>query len=453
MLCFTPAHRGRSETLPAFDGNDARLLLQAIGQAQAHGLDPKRFDIDGVERLVASSDAAERERGWVRLRSATIAYARALRGQTLASSAYPTEWAIRPAPYLAEQDLGAALEGHRVSAWLASLPPADPRYARLVEAHARYAAIVAKGGWSSLDRTAGPGQKGAAVLALRRRLAIEDPLLADEGPAGERYDEPLRAAVVRAEVRYGLEQDGVAGQDLIAALNTPAEARLGQIRASLERWRWMPRTLAAERLEVNIPAAWLDDYEGGKPVMSMRAIVGRKKDPTPSFQDQVESVVFNPPWNVPPSIARKELWPKQRAHPGYLASHGFTVKAGGGLRQRPGPKSALGKVKFDLPNSFGVYLHDTPTRQLFEQDERDLSHGCMRLEQPIPLAKRLLSTNATWTGEHIDQEIASGHTIRAQLTQPVAVYVLYFTAFVDEQGQVGFRPDVYGWDQKLLSGL
>lgn len=436
---------------PTIEPGDARLLIQAIGAAGSHGLKPA--DMKAVERLLASPDPAQRERGQAQLRAAAVDYARAQRGQRLEARKFHADWAMHPAPYAAERELDAALQGHRVAAWLAELPPPDPRYRRLVEAHERYSAIVEQGGWFSLQRTLKPGAKGPAVIALRHRLAIEDPLIAGEDHGAEVYDQALSEAVTRAEGRFGLNPDGVARKELIAALNVPADVRLGQIRANLERWRWVQRSLPPTRLEVNTAAAWLDAYEDGKVALAMRTIVGRRKDPTPSFQDQVEAIVFNPPWNVPPSIAEKELWPKERKTPGYFASQDIVIKPDGGLQQLAGPKSALGQVKLDLPNPFGVYLHDTPARTLFALESRYLSHGCMRLAQPIPLAKRLLAASPAWSESRIDSAVSSGETIRAPLARPVPVFVFHFTAFVDEQGQASFRPDVYGWDAKLLKHL
>ena len=206
-------------------------------------------------------------------------------------------------------------------------------------------------------------------------------------------------------------------------------------------------------MELNIAAAELALHDPGAPAMTMRAIVGRPDKRTPMFQDRVLAVVFNPPWNVPPEIAAKEIWPKIRRDPGYMRREGFVVRPGGGLQQLPGPRCALGTIKFDLSNPFGVYLHDTPSRSLFAQDSRALSHGCMRLEKPNALAKRLLRGDPDWSEIRIDLALAGAKTVRAPLKRPVPVFVFYWTAFVDDDGQMEFRPDLYGWDRQLLSAL
>jgi murein L,D-transpeptidase YcbB/YkuD len=171
------------------------------------------------------------------------------------------------------------------------------------------------------------------------------------------------------------------------------------------------------------------------------------------FHDHIKAVVFNPPWNVPADIAAKEIWPKIRRDPGYMAREHFVVRPGGGLQQLPGPDCALGTIKFDLSNNFGVYLHDTPGKSLFARDSRTLSHGCMRLEKANELAKRVLQGDPDWSETKIDLTLLSGKTVRAPVRRPVPVYVFYWTVLVDDDGAVEFRPDVYGWDKKLLAAL
>ena len=383
--------------------------------------------------------------------SSAIAYARAQHGGRIPLAAFPSDWAIRPAPYNATTAFAAAVAEGRLATWLAGLPPPDPRYARLVQAYGRYRRIAERGGWPILPRSRGPkaGDSGPAVDALRARLAVEDQ---DVG-AGPTYDASLAASVAKAQARYGLTADGRAGPATVAALNVPVNARLAQIAANLERWRWMPRTPPPFRLELNIADASLELFDSHGPSFGMRAIVGRSDMPTPMFIGVIRAVVLNPPWNVPMKIAVKEVWPKIRRDPGYAAREGFVALPGGGLRQLPGPKCALGVVKFDVTNPFGVYLHDTPARSLFALDRRALSHGCMRLERPVDLAKRLLAGDPLWPEVNIDMALLGGKTVRAPLRTPAPVFVAYWTAFVDGRDQIRFRPDVYHWDAKLLERL
>ena len=469
---------------PALTASEAAVLVAMLVQAPGQGFDTAAFDPAPAAALLKSPDAGARAQGEARLMATTLAYARAQHGQRMVGR-FPANWAIRPAAYDARADFTAALAAHRLADWSRALAPPDPRYAALVGVYARYRDITARGGWTALvvKPVLKVGSTGDRVEVLRRRLAVEDPQVppaafvpppppkptpapatagAKPAPAAKPappfppvplFDAALAEAVSRAQVRYGLNPDGAAGPATVAALNVPADRRLGQITANLERWRWAPRSLPPYRVELNIADAGLVLIEAGQPAITMRAIVGRASKQTPSFSDRILAVVFNPPWNVPPEIAAKEVWPKIRRDPGYMAREGFVVRPGGGLQQLPGPKCALGEIKFDLANPFGVYLHDTPSRSLFAHDARTLSHGCMRLEKPNQLAARLLREDPAWNQTRIDMALLSGKTVRAPLPRPVPLFVFYWTAFVDDHGQTAFRSDVYRWDETLLGRL
>jgi murein L,D-transpeptidase YcbB/YkuD len=254
-----------------------------------------------------------------------------------------------------------------------------------------------------------------------------------------------------------LDATGVVDRPTLAALNVSAQTRVDQIIANMERWRWAPVAMPTDRVQVNIAAAILTLFRGDAPVLSMRAVAGRVTDHTPMLQSTIHSIIFNPPWNVPPSIAAKELWPKEAADPGYLAREDYVIiRAEDGsqrLQQRAGPKSALGQVKFDFDNQYGVYLHDTPTHSTFGKQSRLVSHGCVRLDQPKALALMLLRDNPAWTAEAIEEKIADGDTQRVALSRPTAVLIFYWTAFAGPDGVMNFRDDVYGWDRDLLQRI
>lgn len=233
---------------------------------------------------------------------------------------------------------------------------------------ARYRKIQANGGWPTVGAGSEMrlGGKGPQVAALRKRLAIED---ADLSPTGDTFDQAMLDAVRRAQRRYGLNPAGQVGAQTVASLNVPVGERIKQIKANMERWRWLPTELEKNRIQVNIAAAVLTVFDGDQPVTSMKAVTGRPGDETPMLTSTIHSIVLNPPWNVPSSIADKELWPKERANPGYLKRNGFRVieTEGGGRRlQQASENSALGRFKFDFDNPFAVYLHDTRRRRLCE---------------------------------------------------------------------------------------
>jgi murein L,D-transpeptidase YcbB/YkuD len=423
---------------------DASVLISMLQGAEDKGLSSKAFNVGDAPARLDSTDPGVRAGAEQKLETAAIAYARAEHGGSI--QGFPTDWAIRPAPYDAQADFTAALEQHRLAAWAAGLSPTDQRYVQLVQAYGRYRQIADNGGWRELpDAALREGSKGGQVVALRKRLAIEDPAVTAGGAV---YDAALAEAVSRAQTRYGMDPDGALDSSMIEALNVPVSQRVAQIRANLERWRWLPTSLPASRIELNIADQRLELYEDGQPTLGMKAIVGRPKKPTPMISDAIETIVLNPPWYVPPDI-QHEIYSKGR---GYLRSAGF-VSRGGRLMQRPGKRCALGSIKFDLSNSFGVYLHDTPDRNLFAKEDRALSHGCMRLEQPNALAKLLLKDDPDWSEDRLDAAIATGATQHVHLASPMPVFVVYWSAFIDDQGQIHFRPDVYGWDEKLIAML
>lgn len=380
-----------------------------------------------------------------------LAYARIEAGQRVRPSSIDFRWTVEPRRRDLASELRSARAGAGLGAWLGALTPTSTQYQALRAGRARYAALAGAGGWESLPEgpTLRPGERADAVPAVRGRLAMEGYGAADAGEA-TLFDPTLEAAVRAFQESHVLEVDGLVGPATRRALNVPAAERLAQIDANLERWRWLPAALPADRFEVDTGSQDAVLYHGGAPVLRLRAIVGAPKHPTPMFASRIEAVVFNPPWNVPASIARTELLPAEARRPGLLASMGIRW-VDGRLQQRPGPNNSLGQVKFDIKNRFGVYLHDTPGKGLFTQPVRAFSHGCMRLETPRDLAAALLAPQGGSPGT-VEAAIAAGATKRVNLRQSVPVYVLHFTVRA-EAGRLTFRPDIYGWDRKLSRAL
>lgn len=421
-------------------------LIEALAGAAAHGLDPAVF-------AVPKARPEERE---LLLTDAFLRYAAALAQGRVSSAAIESDWAI-PVPRF---DPVAALDraaGGNPAAVLEALAPSEPGYKGLQAALVRYRAIVASGGWPRVPRVGKlvRGNVSAAVATLRRRLIAEGFLPADD--TGREFDAALETALKRFQALHGIAVDGQVGHDTYEALNVSAAVRLEQIRDNLERWREMPRQWPATRIEVNVPAAWLTVIEHGVPGLSMRAIVGAEKHPTPVLRAWMNAVLFNPPWNIPDSIVRKEILPKMRHDPHYLdRNHYVYVGAPGrsALRQLPGPDNALGRIKFELPNIYNVYLHDTPSHPLFSRVIRTLSHGCVRLEDPRDLALYVLAGGKTsWSLDDIDGAIAEGDTRRVPLAHGIPVYLLYWTAFVDPDGSLEFRDDIYDRDLQLAAAM
>jgi len=347
-------------------------------------------------------------------------------------------WALRPPAFDPLPGFTAAVAQNRLPQWAAGLSPRYAGYEGLRLGLAKYEQIRDAGGWKMLSAK-------SSAAEIRQRLRIED--------GSVTANEPLAAAIQRAQRRYGLEPTGALGARTLAALNVPVGDRIAAVMANMERWRWLPPELAVDRVQVNIAAGVLTVFEGDRPISSMRAVTGGPGNETPMLVSNIHSIVVNPPWNVPTSIATRELWPKGRAA---LRAQGYTIVTmpDGSERivQPAGPKSALGRLKFDFDNPFAVYLHDTPSRAKFQSYDRLASHGCIRLEKPVPLAERMVRDDPALAGQ-VQTLIDSGKTQRIKLPKQVAVYLLYWTAFASGNGTMNFRDDPYGWDKLLAAKI
>lgn len=314
------------------------------------------------------------------------------------------------------------------------------------------------------------GEAWPGADALRARLVAEGELAAD-APAAQpgRYDAAMADAVRRFQARHGLEPDGVIGAATLAALRTTPAARVRQMELTLERLRWVGPVPRGRWIAVNIPEYRLWAIDGGRVAISMAVVVGRPVTGTPVFVDAVEAVELNPYWNVPRSIASKELYPRIARDPGWLASERMELIGGAGahgealrqalasgtarLRQRPGDDNALGRVKLVMPNPHDVYLHDTPARALFTRSRRDFSHGCIRLQRPVELAEFVLAGGSEGGPAALRAAIDAGANRTLRVAPPVPVLIFYATVNVGEDGRPRFLPDVYGHDARLDAAL
>ena len=438
----------------------AAVLASALADAGRIGIDPEVLGSSTLRAALADSALPQASRELL-LTDRFLAYARILAQGRVALDAIEEDWAL-PRPSFDPASALARLEATGdPRAAFAALEPQSLGYRGLVTALERYQGLAAAGGWPPLpsDVKIEPGDKGPLIPSLRQRLAAEGDL-PEELPLVDIYDADRRAAVRRFQARHGLAVDGRIGRATVVALNVSVADRIEQIELNLERWRGMPRDWPATRIVVNAASAQLTFYRDGAPVLTSRVIVGDVRHPTPVLSARVESVLFNPPWNVPPSILRTEIQPKVARDPDYLARNHMHVVGGDGdgirgrgwrVQQEPGPWNSLGRIKLELPNPFDVYLHDTPARSLFAKPVRALSHGCIRVEEVKPLASALLGE--AWSGEAIDQAINDGATLRVPLGMEVPVYIVYFTADAEPARAVEFRDDLYGRDGRLAAAL
>lgn len=374
--------------------------------------------------------------------------------------------------------LAQALETRHLDATLQALAPAAPGYAALKAARQRFVALSATP-WPPIP--AGPalhsGAVDARVPAVRRRLIALGDLSASNGDDAALYDAELVSAVAAFQQRHGLLPDGILGRATLKALNVQPRERVQQIDVNLERWRWLPREAESEHVMVNIAGFDLKLIDAGKILLQKRVVVGRDYRRTPVMSGQIRYLVINPTWTVPRKLAVEDKLPEIQRDPDYLRKMGFTVYAVNGgvhqvvdpsaidwahvptdpfpyrLVQRPGPFNALGQIKFVFPNADDVYLHDTPSRELFRQSRRSFSSGCIRLEDPLELAHLLLRDASDEARQHLASLLQSGETGTVMLPKPVPIHIEYWTAWVDEVGNLQFRDDLYHRDPAVLRGL
>jgi murein L,D-transpeptidase YcbB/YkuD len=328
--------------------------------------------------------------------------------------------------------------------------PVNPQYNLLKGYLKRFREIERKGSWFTIQADRNKyqlGDTGKAVAEIRRKLFLAGDLGSDDG--SRTFDATMEEGVKRYQARYGLTADGKVGASVLQEMNAPLSKRIRQIVVNMERARWVGPEPPGDHLVVNIPQYELMVYRNDSLMWSCRVVVGKEANKTAIFQGQLKYVVFSPYWNVPASILNKEIMPKLRRNPGYLASQHMEWN-GNGVRQKPGPWNALGRVKFLFPNSFSMYLHDTPSKSLFERDKRAFSHGCIRVSEPRKLALHLLENDPDWPASRIDEAMDSGKEQFVTLKKGLPVSILYFTAWVDPKGRIHFRDDVYERDERVM---
>lgn len=341
---------------------------------------------------------------------------------------------------------------------------------RLTETLARYESIKSEGGWPTLPPgdVLEVGDTSSQVPTLRRRLAVTGDLPAALASADDSvFSQELAGALASFQKRHGIVSDSLLGPNAREQLNISVNERIAQIKASIDRWDNLPDTLGSRYVLVNLPEFKLRAFENGDEVLQMPVIVGEEYDgrSTPVFSDSMEYVIFRPYWNIPPSIANEEILPKARGNRSYLVENDYEIVSHYGpdatvydtystsldrvvsgelrLRQKSGPSNALGLVKFMFPNDLAIYLHDTPADHLFDNVERDFSHGCIRVERPVDLAVWVLQDKPEWTRDRVQRAMQEGDWQRVDLDEEIPVHLVYQTVFVDEDGTVHFREDIY----------
>jgi murein L,D-transpeptidase YcbB/YkuD len=458
-----------------------RELFDHVVRSVEHGLNPDDFHAKQLgDRLHSDSratDPAFRANTEILCTDAVARLAIALQYGKLDPADLDPAWNFSRT--IVRQDpleyLNRVIETKTVSLTLSTLGPQNQYYRWFQNGLKEYRAIKAAGGWTAVSP--GPvlslGSTGSRVEELRQRLRTTGDLKGQDPADPAEFDDRLAAAVEHFQMRHGIDSDGKVGPGTLEELNRPVDARIDQLRASLERMRWVYRDLPKVYLIVDIAGFRAYVMKDGEEIWGTRVQVGKPFHATPIFKDVVTYLEFNPTWTIPPGIFQRDTLPAIRKDQGYLSRNNMTVLTTSGkivdpstidwaatankgfpymIRQEPGDNNALGRVKFMFPNKYMVYLHDTPSKGLFARSERTFSSGCIRTENPFELAELLLKDQG-WDRGRIDQVLASKRTTRVNLENPITVMLLYWTAEVDKDGTVFFRRDVYNRDPAVIIGL
>ena len=465
-------------------------LLSAIRRADHEGLRPNDYHLAKIESILSDLrqttgvGKSPNPRLLVDLdlllTDAFIIYGvHLLAGRINPEKNHPQWFANRREADLARL-LEDALNSNRIEETLAALLPNYTGYHRLRDGLAIYRKF-AETGWPtvSFGNKLQPGERNDRIPLLRQRLAVEGFIKHSEVEDQTLFDNDLEQALKKYQVQNGLEPDGILGPQTSQALNISAEQRIRQIVVNMERWRWLPKNLGDRYILVNIAGFNLDVFDREMPVLNMRVVAGKTYRKTPVFSDKITYLVINPYWGVPDTIARKDILSKIKMDPKFLLNQKIRIFEGRGagtreidrhsidwnavtannlpyrFKQDPGPLNALGRIKFMFPNKFNVYLHDTPSKELFGKARRDFSSGCIRVEKPVELAEYLLRSHPDWPVEKIRSALTDNdYTAQTvKLSEPVNIHILYWTVWVGSDDRIHFGPDIYDRDAALNAAM
>ncbi len=454
--------------------DNAYELFSFIENANHVGLDPSHYDLDVIqyflestihdEKILANSDVTFTH-AYVKI--ATHLY----KGKLL------DEHPIKSDENIFIDILHEAVNKNAITIALENLQPSHEGYAKLVTALSYYRSLEENSGQIKLPKKSlSIGDHSSEIPKLRKRLYTFGDY-SGENLTNELLDEPLALAISNFQERHGLEVDGILGRKTVSEINKPISYRIKQLELNLERARQLQTNNKGRYLKVNIPEYKLYLVDNGKTVYQSRVVVGKKKNKTPVLTSELTQLVLSPYWHVPKSIARKEIIPKIQQDPGYLYRNNIKLLGRFNnqtkfvnpetidwfnidltntpirFRQEPGAKNSLGRIKFIFPNNYSVYLHDTPSRNLFAKNQRAFSHGCIRVEDPFGLAEVLLADQDAWSKNELS-DLANRKKPKAlKLSKPIPIYITYMTAWVDDQNIINFRPDIYKRDRKYASNL
>jgi murein L,D-transpeptidase YcbB/YkuD len=469
----------RRKYKPVWSNENGRLdraydLLHVIIHAKDEGLEPDDYYLEDIRKYWDAAGLGESVQLDLLLSAALHRYSNHVYSGRFDPLDVDTDWYIKNQPLDVSRLFSAVASKASIAKLLKQLPPSHAAYRSLKQQLSDFRQLAQQGGWQKLDW--GPvlenGVQHKQVLQLRQRLKLTGDLIVDPFPDMEIYDRWLEEAVIRYQQRHGLETDGRVGPETRRSLNVTVSDRIRQIRINMERWRWMPRDLGKRYLIVNMTGFQLQIMEAGSEVLSMPVIIGKSYRSTPSFSGLVSYMEYNPYWTIPLNLVFEDIIPRQISDSSYLADRAIKVYRGWAdpreidpqtadwhnmdresfpywLRQEPGPSNALGRIKFIFSNPYEIYLHGTPDTHLFDRVVRTFSSGCIRVKDPVRLAAFLLNDGSQQKEEEVLENIHLGTNQGVTLPLAVPIYLVYWTAWVDQEDRINFRKDIYGRNTAL----
>jgi murein L,D-transpeptidase YcbB/YkuD len=473
-------YASRNYSLAWQDRKKRKEIIQIIQKIDNEGLNPEDYFLQsllsyqGREKKLSDSDRVDYD---LLLTESLIRMAYHIRFGKMDPNHMDADWNLnRSLDNDPVKLIQTVIDSDSIQSFIDQAIPRQPFYKRYRKALAKYRKIKEQGGWQTVPAgpTLKPGMDDPRISLLKQRLKVTGDLSGNISEPVNNFDSSLEEAVEKFQTRHGLNPDGVVGKNTLQVMNVSVDDRIDQIRVNLERGRWLFKDIQGDFIIVNIAGYHAYLVRDNEIVWDTKVMVGKTYRKTPVFRSEMKYLVFNPTWTIPPGIMRKDILPKLAKNPDYVLQKGFDVLDREGrpidpnsldwssystkkfpytLRQPPGPKNALGRVKFIFPNSHFVYLHDTSHRELFAHHERAFSSGCIRVENPMELAELLLEDQGGWDQQRISKIIETNKTQTVNLSKPLTVLLLYWTIIVDDDGQVNFRKDVYDRDKKILDTL
>jgi len=470
----------KRDFLPVWVNSDqstrrASTVRDTLLNSHLEGLEPNEYHAAAIRTMWNARKARSRARLELLLTDGFLRYGVEVSIGYQNPKSVDYDWHVVPQQVDSISRLEALLISDSPQSFLESLPPPQPAYAKLKQTLAYYRQLALGGDWRPFNhgQSLQVGMRHSDVSLIKARLVREAYLSNNDNTNSDYFDETLSLAVRQFQANHGHKVDGIVGPYTRQSMSVSLWERIASLKQNMERWRWVPRELGERYVMVNMAGYKLDLIDRGKVILEMPVIVGKPYRAAPAFIDNIDYVEINPTWKVPPRIAKEKFLPKIQADPKFLARNRLRIYDSWGKKakevdptnvnwskynerwlpykfvQDPGKHNSMGLVKFMFPNKYRIYLHDTPQKKLFNRYVRTFSSGCIRVSQPFTLANKILEKEKSWGGKKIQSLINGGETKIIRMKEPLPVYLMYWTAWVDENGRVNFRKDVYQRNKRI----